>query len=167
MFLRNVGYHSTHYTASYPRRRYSFVELNSFSCLSVLCNPDFIRSSNRIRQTPQNTYTTLCAYTAAVADFLAPRKWLTFAGGCAECSSSHRYRGDSDRQRTQHIYSTNTLQTNLPQITADAGISLRCSARIPDTPVNSLYSRAEVLGEQSKAAGIEVLAVAVIRISRT
>jgi hypothetical protein len=22
-FLRNVGYHSTHYTASYPRRRYS------------------------------------------------------------------------------------------------------------------------------------------------
>jgi hypothetical protein len=21
-FLRNVGYHSTHYTASYPRRRY-------------------------------------------------------------------------------------------------------------------------------------------------
>jgi hypothetical protein len=23
MFLRNIGYHSTHYTASYPRRRYS------------------------------------------------------------------------------------------------------------------------------------------------
>jgi hypothetical protein len=23
LFLRNVGYHSTHYTASYPRRRYS------------------------------------------------------------------------------------------------------------------------------------------------
>jgi hypothetical protein len=22
-FLRNVGYHSTHYTASYPRKRYS------------------------------------------------------------------------------------------------------------------------------------------------
>jgi hypothetical protein len=22
-FLRNVGYHSTHYTASYPRRKYS------------------------------------------------------------------------------------------------------------------------------------------------
>jgi hypothetical protein len=22
-FLRNVGHHSTHYTASYPRRRYS------------------------------------------------------------------------------------------------------------------------------------------------
>jgi hypothetical protein len=24
-FLRNVGYHSTHYTASYPRRRYSLI----------------------------------------------------------------------------------------------------------------------------------------------
>jgi hypothetical protein len=22
-FLQNIGYHSTHYTASYPRRRYS------------------------------------------------------------------------------------------------------------------------------------------------
>jgi hypothetical protein len=26
-FLRNVGYHSTHYTASYLRRRYSFIFL--------------------------------------------------------------------------------------------------------------------------------------------
>jgi hypothetical protein len=36
-FLRNVGYHSTHYTASYPRRRYS-----STYILSRVCG-DYVR----------------------------------------------------------------------------------------------------------------------------
>jgi hypothetical protein len=32
-FLRNVGYHSTHYTASYPRRSYSYIS-NDFIFIS-------------------------------------------------------------------------------------------------------------------------------------
>jgi hypothetical protein len=38
-FLRNVGYHSTHYTASFPRRRYSSMVIYLyFNSLSLLCN---------------------------------------------------------------------------------------------------------------------------------
>jgi hypothetical protein len=48
-FLRNVGYHSTHYTASYPRRRYSSFLLAQliFSTLEAICSSETSGDTHR------------------------------------------------------------------------------------------------------------------------